>query len=377
MKQVAEKQYCQSCGMPLRFDVEEYLGTNTDHSPSDEYCYYCLKDGEYTVDIPMSEMVDIWVKYTDKYNWYSGTNYTPKELKTLLGKRLPTLKRWQQKEETQHVHYEIINRIKIYIDQNLFREINPEQLAEVVNLSFFHFRRVFRSITGENIGTYIGRLRLEYIAHLLIATEQPIEEIRSQTSYQTKFSLAKAFKKHFGISMSEYRTKYQPTEIRTHTNNPAQAKIMRINTQMAVCLEVGNTFQDKHNYTSIWKELVHYKERHIQPRENNRFVSISQDNPVVTPMKQRRFYIGALVDEETKPVGKFSIREIPGGMYAVFRHKGSYADLPELYKAIYEQWLPQSGYYQKNPITFEVYLNAPGETPVEELLTEIYIPIDK
>jgi len=180
--------------MPLRFDVEEYLGTNTNHSLSNEYCYYCLKDGEYTVDIPMSEMVDIWVKYTDKYNWYSGTNYTPQELRTLLNKRLPTLKRWQQKEKTQHIHYEIINRIKSYIDQNLFWEINSEQLARVANLSFFHFRRVFRSITGENIGIYIGRLRLEYIAHLLIATEQSIEEIRIQTNYQTKFSLAKAFK---------------------------------------------------------------------------------------------------------------------------------------------------------------------------------------
>ncbi|NDV97158.1 transcriptional regulator, partial [Dysgonomonas sp. 521] len=48
----ADKQYCQSCGMPLRFDMEEYMGTNSDHSRSHEYCYYCLKDGDYTVDIP-------------------------------------------------------------------------------------------------------------------------------------------------------------------------------------------------------------------------------------------------------------------------------------------------------------------------------------
>lgn len=57
MEQTAEKQYCQSCGMPLRFDVEEYLGTSADQSYSDEYCYYCLKDGAYTIDIPMGEMV--------------------------------------------------------------------------------------------------------------------------------------------------------------------------------------------------------------------------------------------------------------------------------------------------------------------------------
>ena len=61
-QETLKKQYCQSCGMPLRFDVEEYLGTNADQSRSDEYCYYCLKDGEYIVDIPMEQMVDIWIK---------------------------------------------------------------------------------------------------------------------------------------------------------------------------------------------------------------------------------------------------------------------------------------------------------------------------
>ena len=55
------KRYCQSCGMPLRFDIEKYLGTNSDGSRSDEYCYYCLKDGKYIVDIPMSEMINIWM----------------------------------------------------------------------------------------------------------------------------------------------------------------------------------------------------------------------------------------------------------------------------------------------------------------------------
>ena len=83
--------------MPLRFDVEEYLGTNSDGSRSDEFCYYCLKDGKYIVDISMWEMIDIWIKYTDKYNEYADTDYSPKELREILDKRLPTLNRWRQR----------------------------------------------------------------------------------------------------------------------------------------------------------------------------------------------------------------------------------------------------------------------------------------
>nr|WP_255495681.1 zinc ribbon domain-containing protein [Bacteroides sp. 519] len=112
------------------------MGTNSDHSRSDEYCYYCLKDGDYTVNIPMSEMVDIWVKYTDKYNWYSHTNYTPQELRTLLNKRLPTLKRWRQKEETESLHYKAVNRIKVHIDKNLFAALTlPIWLTRIEELS--------------------------------------------------------------------------------------------------------------------------------------------------------------------------------------------------------------------------------------------------
>lgn len=376
MDQIADKQYCQSCGMPLRFDIEEYLGTNADHSRSDEYCYYCLKDGEYIVDIPMGEMVDIWVKYTDKYNGYSGTNYTPLELRVLLNKRLPSLKRWCQKENTQCVHHEATNEVRAYINQNLFCDLTPEQLAEMVNLSFYHFRRVFKSVTGENVGTYIQRLRLEYIAHLLIATGQSIEKIREQTNYQTKFSLAKAFKKHFGLSMSEYRVKYKSIDKQFVSDNLPEPEIKRINTQKAVCLEVGDTFYSKHAYTDLWKELVSYKEKYLKPDAKNHFVSISLDNPVVTSIDQCRFYIGIMSVEEVNHKGRFSIQEVPGGMYVVFQYKGNYADLPDFYKAIYEEWFPGSGYYQKKPLTFEVYCNTPSETALDELLTEIYIPID-
>jgi AraC-like DNA-binding protein len=185
--------------MPLRFDVEEYLGTNSDGSRSDEFCYYCLKDGHYTVDISMQETVDIWVKYTDKYNEYSGTHYTRESLRVTLNKRLPTLNRWRQKQETQCIHYHTIQKVKSYLNDRLFEKLDMKALISMSGLSKFHLRRVFQSVTGENIASYMQRLRLEQIAHLLISTDATLEQIVRQTNYETKFSLAKAFRKHFGM----------------------------------------------------------------------------------------------------------------------------------------------------------------------------------
>ena len=50
-----ELKFCQSCGMPLSPEV---LGTNADGSKSDEYCIYCYKDGAFTGDFTMDQMIE-------------------------------------------------------------------------------------------------------------------------------------------------------------------------------------------------------------------------------------------------------------------------------------------------------------------------------
>lgn len=373
-----EKEYCQSCGMPLRFDVEEYLGTNADNSRNAEYCYYCLKDGEFTVDIPMSEMVDVWVKYIGKYNEYSETDYNHQELRILLNKRLPVLKRWRQKEITQNIHYEAIGKIKAYIDENLEKEIPMEALCRMANLSFFHLRRVFRSVTGENIGSYIQRLRLEKVAHKLVLTGLPVSEIMKQSGYQTTSSLAKAFRKHFGISMSVCREKY----VSENKSSPVdfaslRPEIKKLPAQKAICYPVGNAFRDRDEYVAVWRKLFHYCDKHLKPQKTGKSISISLDNPLITTPEQCRFYLGILTQGNERLNGKFSLQEIPAGLYAVLSHKGDYALLSDIYKMVYETWLPQNGYMPMSSMSFEVYLNSPRDTERSELLTEVYIPIEK
>lgn len=379
-QKTVNQQYCQSCGMPLRFDVEEYLGTNADGSKSNEYCYYCLKDGEYIVDIPMKEMTDIWVKYTDKYNEYAETNYTPDELKRILNKRLPTLKRWKQKEATRNIHDEAILKIKAHIDYNLFTSMSPQELCKEINLSYYHFRKIFKNITGENIGSYIQRLRLEHIANLLISTDLPASHILIHTNYQTKFSLSKAFKKHFGISISAYRKQHQnllSKEPYPYIDQETQPEIKKLNKQKAICYPADQAFRDQRQYKNAWKEIIHYKEKYLKSEKENKMICISLDNPFVTPQEKCRFHLGILTTEENKHTDRFHVREIPGGIYAVFTHKGSYTSLPELYQYIYEKWLPQSNYCQKHPISFEIYQNTPRNANLSELLTCVYIPIKR
>ena len=86
-----EMHFCQSCGMPL---TDEILGTNADGSKNEEYCIYCFKDGAFTGDFTMEEMIDFCSQFVEQYNKDSGQNLTQDEYKDMLRQYYPNLKRW-------------------------------------------------------------------------------------------------------------------------------------------------------------------------------------------------------------------------------------------------------------------------------------------
>lgn len=91
-----EQKFCQSCGMPL---TEEILGTNADGSKNEEYCIYCFKDGVFTSDFTMEEMVEFCAQFVDEFNKNAGQNLTKEEYKAMLRQYYPSLKRWRESDE--------------------------------------------------------------------------------------------------------------------------------------------------------------------------------------------------------------------------------------------------------------------------------------
>ena len=91
-----EQKFCQSCGMPL---TEEILGTNADGSKNEEYCIYCFKDGAFTSDFTMEEMVEFCAQFVDEFNKNAGQNLTKEEYKAMLRQYYPSLKRWLESDE--------------------------------------------------------------------------------------------------------------------------------------------------------------------------------------------------------------------------------------------------------------------------------------
>lgn len=81
--------YCQSCGMPLNNDV---LGTNCDGSKNTDYCTYCFKDGKFTAEISMDEMIEFCIKPMVDAN----KDMSEEKARSMMKQFFPTLKRWKQ-----------------------------------------------------------------------------------------------------------------------------------------------------------------------------------------------------------------------------------------------------------------------------------------
>lgn len=65
---------------------------------------------------------------------------------------------------------------------------------------------------------------------------------------------------------------------------------------------------------------------------------------------------------------------LSAGRYAVFRQHGPVTELPTLFDAIFSQWLPESGVFQREGAVFERYPYDDNASP-ESMKYEIWVPV--
>jgi AraC family transcriptional regulator len=98
-----------------------------------------------------------------------------------------------------------IDAVQQYIREHIDEPLNREVLAAVANFSVSHFHRIFTGSVGENIATYVRRVRLERAALKLRIGAVDIMEVALAAGYKTHAAFGKAFRQRYGLSPSEFR----------------------------------------------------------------------------------------------------------------------------------------------------------------------------
>ncbi|MBU1011884.1 MAG: AraC family transcriptional regulator [Bacteroidetes bacterium] len=282
--------------------------------------------------------------------------------------------------ETIKDYQERINKVLVYISEHLDEKLELEKLAAMSNFSVFHFHRIFRAFLNEPLGTFVTRLRLDYAAKLLEFGTDPISEIAYKVGFEVPSSLNKAFKKRFGVTPVEFRETKKaliPFDF-IHLNSKAmelnlKPQIKEINEKKVIYVQAIGKYADSAG--KAWDQLCEFMKQEKLFTFGLETIGIGHDDPSVTDSDKLRYDACMTIKKDVQPKGNIGVKVIAGGKYAIFKYKGPYTNLEQVYNYIFKNWLPASNYELEDKPCFEKYLNNPEKHKPENYKTHIYVPL--
>jgi AraC family transcriptional regulator len=302
-------------------------------------------------------------------------------------------------------HAELIARALAHAEAHLDEPLTADTLADCAAMSRHHFHRVFRAYMGCSVATYVTGLRLRRACALLVSGHEPVSEIAATVGYETAQALAKAMRRDLDTT---------PTAVR-HGGAPALWKLLKPSCESdlpppfegAVAMQLtrmthlpegivaltatGRGMVDNNMMRAAQQafgELMQVVNHAGLAERVASYMSLMPDDPKGPDDPHCRFVAGlvfgyslaTLSGQFEQPAnlplsGTLAWQPIASGRYAVFTHIGPYTRLHLTWKAIYHDWLPQSGEQLRDEPPMELNLNRPEITPPEALHTEIWLPL--
>ncbi|MEM1116785.1 MAG: AraC family transcriptional regulator [Bacteroidota bacterium] len=101
----------------------------------------------------------------------------------------------------------VVRDVAEYVREHMDEDVSLGDLAGVAGLSPYHFSREYKRTTGESPSAMLRRVRMERSAALLASTLWCVSTVAGEVGYQSPSRFAAAFRRHFGVSPSTYRSR--------------------------------------------------------------------------------------------------------------------------------------------------------------------------
>jgi AraC family transcriptional regulator len=250
---------------------------------------------------------------------------------------------------------------------------NPPSLAELASaaaVSPYHFHRIWRALTHETVGETILRLRMEASQEMLLVRDVNVTETATALGFGTPQSFARAFRRYTGLTPTEHRR--SQAAVAERDTRDMRVSIDRRGEIMVVALRrEGKPYT---NLNATFREVWSWAEATDRVKDLHGIYGVPLDDPASVPEDKLRYDACLALGEAGAP-GPFRVLRLPAGEYARLRHPGSYDGLEEATQNIVGEWLLRSGREPADFPVFHSFLNDPDQTPVEELLTDILLPL--
>lgn len=274
-----------------------------------------------------------------------------------------------------------------YIEKHLYEDIGLSDVSRETGYSYYYMTRLFSSVLGESVGRYINRRKLYSASEKLIHSNQRIIDIALDGGFKSPEVFSRAFRSVFGSSPIEYRKagldlvvnakrELGPEDLEHIANNISRSPELVFQQEIKLAGIRGITSRSDNRLPSMWEQLLHLQQELVGHRCIGYGVCETQQTVYA---KDGDVSFSTLVGS---PANYFDRLPPPlvektlcAGRYAVFTHRGSFANLFKTYQYIFGTWLFQSKEELDNREDFEVYDHEvlSFDDPNNEV--KIYIPI--
>jgi AraC family transcriptional regulator len=230
---------------------------------------------------------------------------------------------------------------------------------------------------------YIQLARLKRASYrLAFENEKRVIDIALEAGFESPEAFARAFKRTFDQSPSEFRGEpnwpewhlrfqFQP---KPYGAIPMNVNIIQFETTKVALLE--HLGAPEKVLEAAGKFIAWRKATGLSPVKTSKTFGIPYSDPKTTEPEKFRWDVCGTIDTDI-PANDYGVKNgiIPGGKCAVVRHKGSHSNLDTSIYAFYREWLPNSGEEIRDYPCFFHYVNFIYEVDECDLITDIYFPL--
>lgn len=271
---------------------------------------------------------------------------------------------------------EKLNESINYIEENLTDDISYEVISKIAGCSIYNFQRMFSYIADKPLSEYIRNRRLTMAAFDLLNNSARIIDISLKYGYESQDAFTRAFKNFHGVLPS--KVKNETVKLKSCPKLSFQIKIKgenHMNYQieqwpafkvMGISQKVKTekAFEVVPNiWGDAWKDGTMNKFLDNFPGYRpSGFLGIAQGGEW-GESEYMEYIIGVTNHVDTSNFEYVQVLEgmkefsYPAATWAIFEANGELpARIEEVYKQIYTEWLPSSGYELANLPVIECYM---------------------
>lgn len=256
-------------------------------------------------------------------------------------------------------------------------------MSDVAAFSKYHFHRVFMAYTGMSVTRFIQLTRLKRASYrLAFESEKRIIDIALEASFESPEAFARAFKRTFDQSPSEFRAEpnwpewHMRFQFQPKPYGEITMKVNVINFEKTNIAFIEHRGAPEKTLETAAKFIAWRKATGLSPVKTSKTFGIPYSDPKTTEPEEFRWDVCGTIDTEI-PENDYGVKAgiIPGGKCAVIRHTGSYNNLDTTIYAFYREWLPNSGEEVRDYPCFFHYVNFIHEVDECDLITDIHFPL--